>query len=469
MVFSSLTFLLIFFPIVLILYFIMPNLTLKNVVLFITSLIFYAWGEPIYVVLMLICILNNYVFASLLHKEKKKENYAKAKFYLVLALVINLGILGYFKYYDFMIENINALLNLNLSLHKLPLPIGISFYTFQSLSYTIDVYRGDVKAQKSFLVLGTYVALFPQLVAGPIVRYSTVEEELENRQVSIGLAAKGMRRFIMGLFKKVIIANQMGIIADTVFNNPGTSAGTVLTWFALISYTFQIYFDFSGYSDMAIGLGKVFGFNFLENFDYPYISKSVTEFWRRWHMSLSTWFRDYVYIPLGGNRKFHVRNIIIVWFLTGLWHGASWNYIFWGLYYAALLLIEKHLLKDRLSKIPKVLQHVYILFIVVIGWALFRIEDLGQLSQTLRNLFIYEGISIKTIMVNYQDLFYGAPYIILAAIGCTPAIKKLYNSIEDSKRPYVRIINDVVLATITFVAIAFLVGETFNPFIYFKF
>lgn len=447
----------------------MPNRTLKNIVLFITSLFFYAWGEPIYIFLMLVSTLSNYVFSLLVQKEKDRENFKLAKVYYILQLVINLGLLGFFKYYGFLITNINNVFNLELVAHELPLPIGISFYTFQSMSYAIDVYRGELKAQKSYLILGTYVALFPQLIAGPIVRYSTIEDELENRKESISLAAKGFRRFIIGLGKKVIIANQMGFIADTVFNNQDMSAGTIMTWVALICYAFQIYYDFSGYSDMAIGLGQVFGFNFLENFNYPYISKSITEFWRRWHISLSTWFRDYLYIPLGGNRTHAVRNILIVWLLTGLWHGASWNYILWGLYYGILLLIEKHLLKGVLSKIPSAFQHLYALFFVLIGWALFRIEDMTQLGQVLKTLFVYEGMSLKSIMVNYQDIFYSVPYIILAIIGSTPIIKEIFNVFEEKKSPFANVISDIYALAIVFLSIMFLVGETFNPFIYFKF
>ncbi|MDR7871280.1 MAG: MBOAT family O-acyltransferase [Tissierellaceae bacterium] len=418
---------------------------------------------------MLITISNNFGFSLLIQKEKDKENFKMAKMFLALSLMINLGVLGFFKYYDFLIANINSLLSTQLVAHNLPLPIGISFYTFQSMSYTIDVYRGDVKAQRSFLILGTYVTLFPQLIAGPIVRYSTVEDELENRKESISLAAKGLRRFIIGLGKKVIIANQMGFIADTIFNNTFSRPGTILTWLALICYTFQIYYDFSGYSDMAIGLGHILGFNFLENFNYPYISKSITEFWRRWHISLSTWFRDYLYIPLGGNRSNAIRNILIVWFLTGLWHGASWNFILWGLYYGVLLLIEKHLLKDILPKFPNVFKHIYAIFFILIGWSLFRIEDLSQLVKVLRTLFIYESTSLRTVLLDYQDIFYSLPYIILAIIGSTPIVKNTIESFEKKSSTAGYILNDLYYVCIICVSIMFLIGDTFNPFIYFKF
>ncbi len=469
MVFSSLTFLFIFFPITLIVYFLTSSRKLRNIVLFISSLIFYAWGEPIYVVLMVFTTLNNYYFSLFIQKAKDNDRTKISKIYLVLSLIISLGILGYFKYYDFLIVNLNNLLNINLDIHNLPLPIGISFYTFQSISYTIDVYRGKLKAQNKFIVLGTYVTLFPQLIAGPIVRYSTIEEELENRTETVDMVAQGLRRFILGLGKKVIIANQMGFIADNIFNNSNTSAGTIMIWIALLAYTFQIYYDFSGYSDMAIGIGKMIGFNFLENFNYPYISKSITEFWRRWHISLSSWFRDYVYIPLGGNRHHAIRNILIVWLLTGLWHGANWNYIVWGVYYGLLLLIEKYILKEVLLRIPGIIKYLYTMIFVVIGWALFRIEDLSQLFQILQTMFVYESISLRTVMIEYQDIFYALPYFSLAIIGSTPLVKNSMEYFEKTKRKFNHIIIDLYHISILFIVVIFLVGDTFNPFIYFKF
>lgn len=469
MIFSSLTFLLLFLPIVLAAYFIMPNRTLKNLLLFSTSILFYAWGEPIYVVLILFSTLNDYVFSLMVQKEKDNGNDKKAKLYFVTSLVVNIGILSFFKYSGFIINNINSVFNMSLPLHDLPLPIGISFYTFQTMSYSIDVYFGHIKAQRKFLTLATYVALFPQLIAGPIVRYITVEDELENRKESLELAADGARRFIIGLGKKVIIANQMGIIADNIFNSYNAGTGTIVTWFALICYAFQIYYDFSGYSDMAIGLGRIFGFHFLENFNYPYVAKSITDFWRRWHISLSTWFRDYIYIPLGGNRNHPVRNLFIVWLLTGLWHGASWNYIFWGLYYGILLAIEKYLLKDKLDKLPKFLQHFYAIFFILIGWALFRIEDLGQLGQLLKNLFVYQGVSVKTIMFTYQNILYAVPFIILAIIGSVPVLKNISTKINLGKSILLTTVNDLYIMIVLLASLILLVGETFNPFIYFKF
>lgn len=469
MVFSSLTFLFLFLPIVLVIYFLMPNRVLKNFALLISSLIFYAWGEPIYIILIIISTLNDYIFSMLVKKEKDDGRNKQAKIYFILSVMVNLGFLIFFKYSDFILTNINSVLKTNIISHELPLPIGISFYTFQTMSYSIDVYRGEIKAQRNLLTMATYVALFPQLVAGPIVRYSTIEDELENRTESLSLAANGIRRFIVGLGKKVIIANQMGMIADTVFDNSQGSPGTFITWFAIICYAFQIYYDFSGYSDMAIGLGQVFGFHFLENFNYPYISRSITEFWRRWHISLGTWFRDYVYIPLGGNRKHPLRNIFIVWFLTGMWHGASWNYIFWGLYYCILLIIEKYVLKNVLEKIPKFLQHTYALFFILIGWVLFRIEDLSQLKEVLSTLFIYQSMDIKTIMFTYQDMFYAIPFIILAIIGSIPISKIIKEKVKLNKLTIMLSINDLYLVGVLLISIVFLVGETFNPFIYFKF
>lgn len=469
MIFSSFTFLLLFLPLVLLFYFLMPSRTFKNLFLFLASILFYAWGEPIYVVLILFSTFNDYIFSRVVQKQKDIGKHKRAKVYFILSLVINIGILSFFKYSGFLISNINSILEISINYHELPLPIGISFYTFQTMSYSIDVYRGHVKAQKNFLTLATYVTLFPQLIAGPIVRYITVEDELINRQETLKLAASGTRRFIIGLGKKVIIANQMGIIADNVFNNYDPTSGTVLTWFALICYSFQIYYDFSGYSDMAIGLGRIFGFHFLENFNYPYIAKSITDFWRRWHISLSTWFRDYIYIPLGGNRRHAVRNLFIVWFLTGLWHGASWNYIFWGLYYGVLLAIEKYFIKDYLNKFPKILQHFYALFFILIGWALFRIEDLEQLGKVLKTLFIYKEIDIRTFMLTYSNILYAIPFTALAILGSGPIFSVALTKLKIKQSFVINLVKDIVIIVILIISVIFLVGETFNPFIYFKF
>ncbi|MEI3251446.1 MAG: MBOAT family O-acyltransferase [Candidatus Gastranaerophilaceae bacterium] len=375
MLFSSLTFLFGFLPILLILYFIIKNRKYKNVVLLIFSLLFYAWGEPKYILLMLLTILIVYIFGILIDKFDREKKLTLKKLSLILCIILVLGSLIFFKYSNFLIENINSIFNTKINLINVIMPIGISFYTFQILSYIIDLYNKKIKLQKNYFSLALYVSLFPQLIAGPIVRYETVEEEIDNRKETKKDVIAGTKRFIIGLSKKVIIANQMALLADLIFNKHNGSYGTSIIWLGTLAYTLQIYFDFSGYSDMAIGLGRIFGFHFLENFDYPYISKSVTEFWRRWHISLSTWFRDYVYIPLGGNRvnKFKwIRNIILVWLLTGLWHGAAWNFIIWGIYYGLLLLFEKLFLNKLLNKLPSIINWLYTFIIVMIGWMIFN-------------------------------------------------------------------------------------------------
>lgn len=469
MLFSSLTFIFLFLPIVIGLYMLLPNRTLKNVFLFIVSLLFYAWGEPIYVFLMLFSTFNDYILAQFIQKEKDCGNLGKAKAFLALSIIVNLSILVFFKYLGFVVDNMNSLFSMHLSVAALPLPIGISFYTFQTMSYSIDVYRGNVRAQKKFLVMATYVTLFPQLIAGPIVRYITVEDELENRVESLEGVVLGLKRFIIGLSKKVIIANQMGFIADTIYSNSNGEAGTLLLWLGAVAYTFQIYYDFSGYSDMAIGLGRVFGFHYLENFNYPYIAKNITDFWRRWHISLSSWFRDYLYIPLGGNRRWAIRNLFIVWFLTGLWHGASWNYIFWGLYYGILIFIEKYILKNILNKVPRILQHFYAMFFVIIGWVFFRIENFEQLVSTLKNMFSYREVTLKTILFDYQDMLYAVPFIIFAVIGAVPIMKNIFELIENRKSNVLKYLKDIYIIGCLVLSIIFLLGEKFNPFIYFRF
>ena len=386
MVFSSFTFLFIFLPLVLLTYFLAKKRQYRNIVLLVFSLIFYAWGEPVYVLLMLLSIIVNYFIALKIERRKKGK-----KKWMIMDVIFNLGIIGFFKYGNFMIQNINSIFHSNIGEMNLALPIGISFYTFQVLSYVIDVYRKTVPAQKSMVNLGMYVTLFPQLIAGPIVRYETVAEEIENRKENFNEVVEGLKRFFIGLGKKVLIANQMALIADTIYGGDLEVTGTIALWLAAISYTLQIYFDFSGYSDMAIGLGRMFGFHFLENFNYPYIAKSITDFWRRWHISLSTWFRDYVYIPLGGNRVNKLkwlRNILVVWLLTGLWHGASWNFILWGVYYGVILIIEKVFLGKLIEKLPKVLQHIYALFFIIIGWVIFRVEDFSQMGIVLQKMFV---------------------------------------------------------------------------------
>ena len=467
MVFSSFVFLFIFLPLVIFTYFIIKNRTYRNIVLFIFSLVFYAWGEPVYVLLMLFSIVCNYFLALIIDKKKDKKSSKKI---LILAVVINLLIIGFFKYSDFLIENINAILGLNMAKLNLGLPIGISFYTFQILSYVIDVYNKKVKVQKNIINLGTYIALFPQLIAGPIVRYETIAEELENRKETITKIIDGLKRFIIGLGKKVIIANNMAIIADTIYGADIASYGTVALWIAAFAYTFQIYFDFSGYSDMAIGLGKVFGFNFLENFNYPYIADSITDFWRRWHISLSTWFRDYVYIPLGGNRVSKIkwlRNILVVWMLTGLWHGASWNFVIWGLYYGILLIIEKLFLGKVLEKLPKIIRHIYTLLIVIVGWVIFRVESFSQITMVLGKMFSFQGADLfEQIILNF-DIFSALPYFIPAIIASMPIIKNI--SSANKKKVSFHFMSNVCTFAVFIICICMLLSSTYNPFIYFRF
>lgn len=388
MVFSSSTFLLAFLPITLALYFIMPTRPAKNILLLAVSLLFYAWGEPVYVLLMVASILANWILAILIDRT---DSHGRKRLLLIFNLIVNLGILGFFKYESFLAANINALLGFQaIPDLQLPLPIGISFFTLQAVSYVIDVYREEVPAQKNPLYLGMYISMFPQLIAGPIVRYQTIQDQVLNRRENLKDFSAGLRLFIVGLAKKVLLANTAAILATKMLDMGGENIGVIGAWAGLIAYTFQIFFDFSGYSDMAIGLGKMFGFKYLRNFNYPYISKSATEFWRRWHISLSTFFRDYVYIPLGGNRVSKLRwvfNICVVWALTGFWHGAAWNYIGWGVYYGAVLLLEKLAIGNALKKCPAFIQHVYCIFVFMFGWLIFWIEDANIFTDYLAALF----------------------------------------------------------------------------------
>mgnify|MGYP004506222787 FL=1 len=460
MLFSSIPFLYVFLPAVLILYFAAPK-KLKNTVILLSSLVFYACGEPKYVVLMVISILSGYVFGLLIERFRKH-----AKLFLTLAAVTSLGLLGYFKYADFFISNFNALTGLSLPLAKIALPIGISFYTFQILSYDIDVYRGEVKAQKNIINFAAYVTMFSQLIAGPIVRYSDIAAQLETRKHSIGKTAEGIRRFVLGLGKKILIANALGELCDT-FRASGDKS-VLFFWIYAIAFTLHIYFDFSGYSDMAIGLGKIFGFDFIENFDYPYISASITEFWRRWHISLGTFFRDYVYIPLGGNRVSKPRwmfNIFVVWFLTGMWHGAAWNFIVWGLYFAVILMIEKLWLLPHIKKM-KVLPHVTTLFLVVISFVIFNANSMGEAFSYIGAMF---GAG-EYPLVSREALYYLRSYavvFVLALFGATPLPKKIFSS-EKCRKP-VMFAEPVALVVLMLVMTAYLVDGSFNPFLYFRF
>lgn len=465
MVFSSFTFLFVFLPLVLLTYFLAKKRKWRNIVLLIFSLIFYAWGEPVYVLLMLLSIVVNYFIALKIEKTKRDR-----KRWMVIDVIFNLAIIGFFKYGNFLIQNINGIFHSNIGEMNLGLPIGISFYTFQVLSYVIDVYKKTVPAQKNIINLGMYITLFPQLIAGPIVRYETIADEIENRKENFSEVAIGLKRFFIGLGKKVLIANQMALIADTIYGGDLADAGTITLWLAAIAYTLQIYFDFSGYSDMAIGLGRMFGFHFLENFNYPYIAKSITDFWRRWHISLSTWFRDYVYIPLGGNRVSKIkwlRNILVVWLLTGLWHGASWNFILWGVYYGIILIIEKLFLGKLIEKLPKFVQHIYALFFIIIGWVIFRVENFSQMGMVLQKMFIYKASGILDNIILNFDIFSSLPFIIIGIIGSIPILAKIKDKTKE--KPKYNILSNVWAFAIFIISICFLLSATYNPFIYFRF
>ena len=466
MLFSSIPFLYYFLPCVLILYFLAPK-RCKNAVLLLASLVFYAWGEPVYVVWMVLSIVLGYVLGLLIEKFRGKP---LSRVFLTLSVVTSLGLLCYFKYVDFFIANFNAVFGLSVPLLKIALPIGISFYTFQLLSYTIDVYRGTVAAQRNFITLAAYIAMFPQLIAGPIVRYSDVAAQLTRRTHSFEKTALGIRRFVLGLAKKILIANALGELCD-IFRASGDKS-VLFYWLYAIAFTLHIYFDFSGYSDMAIGLGKLFGFDFIENFRYPYISASITEFWRRWHISLGSWFRDYVYIPLGGNRVGRLkwlRNILVVWLLTGFWHGAAWNFIVWGLMFAALLMLEKLFLHRYLEK-TKVLRHVYVLFFVILSFVIFNAADMGQAFSDLGAMFGAGDLPIWSAEWSYYLRSY-AVILALAVVGATPLPQKLLAAVRRSRTGelVLRIAEPVVLAVLLLVMTAYLVDGSFNPFLYFRF
>ena len=470
MLFSSLTFLFGFLPILLILYFILKKRKYKNIVLLIFSLIFYAWGEPKYIFLMLSTILIVYIFGILIDKFDKENKKILKKISLIICIFLVLGSLIFFKYSNFLIENVNLAFKAKIKLLNIVMPIGISFYTFQILSYIIDLYNKKIKLQKNYFSLALYVSLFPQLIAGPIVRYETVEEEIDNRKETKEDVISGTKRFIIGLSKKVIIANQMALLADLIFNKHNGAYGTTIIWLGTFAYTLQIYFDFSGYSDMAIGLGKIFGFHFLENFDYPYISKSVTEFWRRWHISLSTWFRDYVYIPLGGNRvnKFKwIRNIILVWLLTGLWHGAAWNFIIWGIYYGLLLLFEKLFFDRILKKLPTIINWLYTFIIVMIGWMIFRSNSLNELLLFIKTMFVYKQTDWLTILADNLSTFNALMFVLPAFILSFPILKKIKEKYS-GKTIYI-ILTNILLLMLFIMCIVYLTSSSYNPFIYFRF
>ena len=468
MLFSSIVFLFTFLPAVVILYYLLP-VRFRNVILLLASLVFYAWGEPVYLFLMLLSILFNYF--SGLDIARNLQDKRAAKRSLVFNLIINLAVLGFFKYEGFVLDTLNGILPVHISYHALPLPIGISFYTFQILSYIIDVYRGNVKVQTNLPNFALYVTMFPQLIAGPIVQYADVDEQLASREVSRTKFGEGSMYFIRGLAKKVLLANTSGMIFTEVSGLAKGNIAVMTAWLGAFAYMFQIYFDFSGYSDMAIGLGKMFGFEFNMNFNYPYVSKSITEFWRRWHISLSSWFRDYVYIPLGGNRVSkikHIRNLLIVWFLTGLWHGAAWNFVAWGLYYGVILIIEKYLLSPVLDRLPDVVRHIYSIVLVVIGWVLFYSSSFGQAADYIRVMF---GAGAHGF-ADRESMYLLTSNLILWLIlifGSTPLVHFRYEHMLRTKKWNTTIINSVVYVALFIVCIAYLVTETYNPFLYFRF
>jgi len=461
MIFSSTIFLFAFLTTVLAVYYICPR-RLKNAWLFIASLFFYGYGEPIYLILMLVSITVNYLSGLLIGRWKDRVALKKAT--LILNVIINLGLLGYFKYAGFAAELISKIpIFANTAVPEIALPIGISFYTFQTMSYTIDVYRGNCAPQKNFIAFGTYVALFPQLIAGPIVRYVDVEDQLRNRKESPALFEKGVRLFIVGLCKKVLLANQLGMIWDEF----SLGAGALGSWAAIIAFTLQIYFDFSGYSDMARGLGNMFGFEFVENFNYPYLADSITDFWRRWHISLGSWFREYVYIPLGGNRcsvPHHIFNLLITWMLTGLWHGASMNFVIWGLYFGVLLIIEKLLIGKLLGKLPKILKHIYALFFIVMGWVIFNIGDMGEMGAFIARLFGARGFANDEAL---YSVIYWLPTLAVAIFAALPLGKRVWSKLDGKgAKP---VLDGVFAALALILCTASLISSSYNPFLYFSF
>lgn len=471
MIFSSVLFLFRFLPIFMICYFVAPR-RMRNIILFLGSLLFYAWGEPVYVLLMLFSTVSDYLHGRAIDARRGKP---AARRLLVSSLLINLLVLGFFKYADFLIGGFNALAGTGLPLLDLPLPIGISFYTFQTMSYTIDVYRGEARVQKNLLDFGVFVAMFPQLIAGPIVKYTDVQDVLHDHRADPAAVSYGCKRFITGLAKKVLLANSIGLLWDQIkaVNHGGLDVMTA--WMGVAAFAFQIYFDFSGYSDMAIGLGACMGFHFPENFNYPYVSTSVTEFWRRWHITLSSWFRDYVYIPLGGNRKGlgrQILNILVVWALTGIWHGAGWNFLFWGLWFALFLILEKIGLKAALSKLPKLVGWVYTGVVVLVGWVLFAVEAPAGIWEYLKAMFGANGAGLYS----GQGLFWAGEFwivLLIAAVAATPllstAAKRLERAVNGPAIALYRVLEKVVPALLLLASIAYIVDASYNPFLYFRF
>lgn len=468
MVFSSLIFIFAFLPLTLLVYYFSPK-KMRNFILLVASLIFYGWGEPIYISLMIFSIIFDYVASLFINKFRKHR--AISKLIFIITLIVNLGLLVFFKYLGFLIDNINVIFALNINIEKLSLPVGISFYTFQIMSYVIDVYLNKVKVQKNIIDFGAYVTMFPQLVAGPIVQYSDICSQLKNRTENLSQFANGIERFILGLGKKVLIANNIGAIWTTIKATPISEVSVASAWLGIIAFTFQIYFDFSGYSDMAIGLGKMLGFEFVENFNYPYISKSVTEFWRRWHISLGSWFREYIYIPLGGNRvglQKQMRNLFIVWFTTGLWHGASWNFIFWGLYFGLFVFIEKLFLGKVLAKGSKYISNLYTMLIVIIGWVFFDIDKLSDCFKYIKVMFGFSRhgfIDNTAIYYFYTNLI----LLVMAMICATPAMHNFTERFKQRFNKKGALTLSLIHMFILFLSTAYLVNQSFNPFLYFRF
>ena len=466
MVFSSTIFLCVYLPLVLLGYYICPKKG-KNLFLLIVSLIFYAWGEPKYVFLMIFSILVNYVFGLLM--DKHRENKKRLKLLLVISVIIDLGLLSVFKYTDFIITNINSVFGAGFDLLNIALPIGISFYTFQAMSYTIDVYRDDVRVQRNLIDFGMYITMFPQLIAGPIVRYSDVQDQLAERNVTTADFSEGIMRFVVGLGKKVLLANQMGAVWTQIYALGG-DISALMAWTGAVAYTFQIYFDFSGYSDMAIGLGRMFGFKFPENFRYPYESVSITDFWRRWHITLSTWFKEYLYIPLGGNRRGLTRqalNLLIVWTLTGFWHGAGWNFVMWGLYYFAILFIEKLFLLKALDKLPRLFRHAYALLLIVIGWVIFASDDVSVMLPYLGSMFgangALGGMDVYTLLTR-------AALMVICCVASTELPRRLLVTAAGKMNEKAAFtVKSVLTLALLALSVVFLIGDSYNPFLYFRF
>lgn len=468
MVFSSLNFIYFFFPLTVLLYFLWNNRVYRNTVLLLTSILFYSWGEPKLVLLMMLATFLAYIGGLLIERFRNQGRTTAQKVAFIVTTVLLSGNLFFFKYFNFTLDNFQALFGTQWSVPSIALPIGISFYTFQILSYVIDLHWNRVGVQKNFFYLMLYLCFFPQLIAGPIVRYQTVEEEIRTRSEHMDEIAEGLRRFVVGFAKKVIIANNVAQVAEMVYSGDAAVYGTVLYWLAAIAYALQIYFDFSGYSDMAIGLGKMFGFHFLENFNYPYIATSITDFWRRWHISLSSWFRDYIYIPLGGNRVNRVRfilNILIVWAVTGFWHGAQWNFVLWGLYYGLLLLLEKLVLGKVLEKLPKLIRWVYAMFFVLIGWVLFNLTDFTQMAAALKMMFSPVSTDWVGVISANSNILYALLFIPLGVLCMFPWAKKL----PKPQSAGVVLLYNVGALALFALCLVFIFSSTYNPFIYFRF